>query len=29
MLVTGIFFVFGLLVLTGIDVARGRRAAAE
>jgi UMF1 family MFS transporter len=27
MLVTGIFFVLGLLVLAGIDVARGRRAA--
>jgi UMF1 family MFS transporter len=29
MLVTGVFFVLGLLVLAGIDVVRGRRAAAE
>jgi UMF1 family MFS transporter len=29
MLVTGIFFVIGIGILAGLDVARGRRAALE
>jgi UMF1 family MFS transporter len=29
MLVTGVFFVVGLAILAGLDVARGRRAALE
>jgi UMF1 family MFS transporter len=29
MLVTGIFFVIGMGILAGLDVARGRRAALE
>jgi UMF1 family MFS transporter len=29
MLVTGVFFVIGMAILSGLDVARGRRAAVE
>jgi UMF1 family MFS transporter len=29
MLVTGVFFVIGISILAGLDVARGRRAALE